>query len=152
MTRRLSGLFLTHADSPRFRSLPRAGKRLAPRLWAEIGADRSRYANAASLQALAGTSPVLFQSGTYSKPHRRYACIKPLRNAMQQFAWQSTLSEPWALAYYQRQRAEGKSHTVAVRALANVWTRIILALWRDKQDYQSETFEAAQRAHGQRVA
>jgi hypothetical protein len=145
-------LFVAHADSSHFRSLPRAGKRLAPRLLAEIGHDRSRYADAASLQALAGTSPVLFQSGTYSKPHRRYACIKPLRNALQQFAWQSTLSEPWALAYYQRKRAQGKSHTIAVRALANVWARIILALWRDKQDYQREIFEAAQRAHGQRVA
>jgi len=148
----IARLFLTHTDSPRFQSLPRAGKRLAPRLLAEIGDDRSRYADAASLQALAGTSPVLFQSGTYSKPHRRYACIKPLRNALQQFAWQSTLSEPWALAYYERKRAEGKSHTVAVRSLANVWIRIILALWRDKQDYQRETFEAAQRAHGQQVA
>lgn len=145
-------LFLTHADSPRFQSLPRAGKRLAPRLLAEIGDDRSRYANAASLQALAGTSPVLFQSGSYAKAHRRYACIKPLRNAMQQFAWESTLSEPWALDYYQRKRAEGKSHTVAVRALANVWARILYALQRDEQEYQAETFEMAQHAHGQRVA
>ena len=51
-------LFLTHADSRLIRSLPRAGKRLAPRLLAELGDDRSRYQNAASLQALAGTSPV----------------------------------------------------------------------------------------------
>lgn len=145
-------LFLSHADSPRFQSLPRAGKRLAPRLLAEIGDDRSRYASAASLQALAGTSPVLFQSGTYAKAHRRYACIKPLRNALQQLAWQSTLSEHWALDYYQRKRAEGKSHSVAVRALANVWARILYALERDGQEYQTETFEAAQRAHGRRVA
>jgi len=145
-------LFLMHADSTRFQSLPRAGKRLAPRLLAEIGDDRSRYADAASLQALAGTSPVLFQSGVYAKAHRRYACIKPLRNAMQQFAWQSTLSESWALAYYQRKRTEGKSHTVAVRALANVWARIIYALWRDKKEYCAETFEGAQHAHRRRVA
>jgi transposase len=145
-------LFLTHADSSLFQSLPRAGQHLAPRLLTEIGDDRSRYADAASLQALAGTSPVLFQSGLYAKAHRRYACIKPLRNAMQQFAWQSTLSEPWALAYYQRKRTEGKSHTVAVRALANVWTRIIYALWRDQKQYCAATFEGAQQAHGQRIA
>jgi transposase len=145
-------LFLTHADSARFLSLPRAGKRLAPRLLAEIGDDRSRYADAASLQALAGTSPVLFQSGSYAKAHRRYACIKPLRNAMQQFAWQSTLSEPWALSYYQRKRSEGKSHTVAVRALANVWARILYALQRDDKEYRAETFEMAKLAHGQRAA
>jgi transposase len=137
-------LFLISADSPLFASLPRAGKRLAPRLLAEIGDNRSRYADAASLQALAGTAPVLFQSGNYAKAHRRYACLKPLRNAMQHFAWQSTLQEPWAMAYYQRKRTEGKSHTVAIRALANVWLRIIYAMWRDRTPYVSATFEAAQ--------
>jgi transposase len=137
-------LFLLSADSAIFASLPRAGKRLAPRLLAEIGDDRSRYADAASLQALAGTAPVLFQSGSYAKAHRRYACLKPLRNAMQHFAWQSTLQEGWALAYYQRKRSEGKSHTVAIRALANVWLRIIYAMWRDRTPYVSATFEAAQ--------
>ncbi len=113
-------LFLTHEDHEIFASLPRAGKRLAPRLLAEIGDDRKRYQDASSLQALGGTSPVLFQSGMYSKAHRRLGCIKPLRNALHQFAWQTTQSEPWAMQYYQRKRAEGKSHTVAVRALANV--------------------------------
>lgn len=137
-------LFLTHADSAIFASLPRAGKRLAPRLLAEIGDDRTRYADAAALQALAGTAPVLFQSGAYAKAHRRYACLKPLRNAMQHFAWQSTLQEPWALAYYQRKRQEGKSHTVAIRTLANVWLRIIYAMWRDRTRYASTTFETAQ--------
>jgi transposase len=145
-------LFLTHADSARFQSLPRAGKRLAPRRFSQIGDDRSRYADAASLQAQAATSPVLFQSGVYAKAHRRYACIKPLRNVMQQFAWQSTLSESWALAYYQRKRTEGKSHTVAVRALANVWARILYALERDEKEYCAETFETAQSVHGQRIA
>jgi hypothetical protein len=145
-------LFLTHADSPRFQSLPPAGKQLAPRRLPEIGDDRSRYASAARVIALAGTSPVLFQSGTYAKAHRRSACIKPRLFAMQQLAWQSTLSEAWALDYYRRKRAEGKSHSVALRALANVWARILYALERDEQEYQTETFEAAQRAHGRRVA
>src|SRR5438876_2408956 len=110
-----------HEDNEVFSSLPRAGKRLAPRLLAEIGDDRTRYAHTASLQALAGTSPVPYESGNYSKPHRRYACSKPLRNALHQFAWQSTQSESWASAYDQRKRQEGKSHSEAVRALANVW-------------------------------
>ena len=137
-------LFLSHADSALFASLPRAGKRLAPRLLAEIGDDRTRYADASGLQALAGTAPVLFQSGSYAKAHRRTACLKPLRNAMHHFAWQSTMQEAWALTYYQRKRAEGKSHSVAVRALANSWLRIIFALWRDGRPYQTDIFTAAQ--------
>ncbi len=145
-------LFLIHEDLELFQSLPRAGVRLAPRLLAELGDDRDRYESASSLQALAGTSPVLFQSGTYQKAHRRLGCIKPWRNALQQFAWQSTLQEAWAREYYQRKRAEGKSHTVAVRALANVWARILYAVWKTKQPYQTTTFEQARQAHAPRVA
>jgi transposase len=145
-------LFLTHSDHEIFESLPRAGKRLAPRLLAEIGDQRQRYQDASSLQALGGTSPVLFQSGMYSKAHRRKGCIKPLRNALQQFAWQTTKSEPWAADYYQRKRTEGKSHTVAVRALANVWVRIIFAIWVNHQCYQTATFEQAQQQHARRAA
>jgi transposase len=145
-------LFLTHADHEIFESLPRAGKRLAPRLLAEIGDDRKRYQHASGLQALGGTSPVLYQSGMYSKAHRRLGCIKPLRNALHQFAWQTTQSEAWAKAYYQRKRAEGKSHTVAVRALANVWVRIIFALWSNQSCYETATFEQSQRQHARRAA
>lgn len=145
-------LFLLHADSTRFAHLPGAGKRLAPRLLAEIGDDRSRYADATGLQALAGTAPVCYESGKYARAHRRYACLKPLRNAMQQFAWQATVHEPWAKTYYQRKRAEGKSHSVALRSLANIWLRIIYALWRDQTDYRRETFEAAQTQHMRKVA
>ena len=145
-------LFLTHEDHELFASLPRAGKRLAPRLLAEIGDDRTRYQDASSLQALGGTSPVLFQSGMYSKAHRRMGCIKPLRNALHQFAWQTTRSEAWARDYYQRKRAEGKSHTVAVRALANVWVRIIFAIWSRRCCYETATFEHAQQQHARKAA
>jgi len=145
-------LFLRHEDNEVFSSLPRAGQRLAPRLLAEIGDEGTRYADAGSLQALAGTSPVLFQSGNYAKAHRRLGCIKPLRNALHQFAWQSTQQEGWASDYYQRKRAEGKSHTVAVRALSNVWARIIFAMVNKHEPYDSATFEAAQRLHAHRAA
>ncbi len=150
----ISPLFLTHKDHELWSALPRAGKRLAPRLLAEWGDDRTRYANATRVQTLAGTAAVPFQSGHYAKAHKRFACLKPLRNALYQFAWQSTRQEPWALAYYQRKRAEGKSHSMAVRALANVWVRIIYRMWVTKTCYQTATFEAAQVAHAprQRIA
>lgn len=145
-------LFLSHEDHEVFSSLPGAGRRLAPRLLAEIGDDPARYAKAASLQALGGTSPVLFQSGTYSKPHRRQGCIKPLRNALHQCAWQSTQQEAWAKAYYERKRTEGKSHSVAVRALSNTWARIIFALLQSHTPYTSATFEAAKHQHAPKAA
>jgi len=148
----ITRLFRLHSDSRAFASLPRAGQRLAPRLLAEWGDDRGRYTDAASVQALAGTSPVPFQSGNFAKAHRRYACNKPLRNALQQFAWQSTQKEAWALAYYQRKRREGKSHSMAVRALANQWVRLIYALWSKQETYDPATFLADQQAHAPRAA
>jgi transposase len=148
----ITRLFLTHSDSRAFASLPRAGERLAPRLLAEWGDDRGRYPDAASVQALAGTAPVAFQSGKFVSVHRRYACSKPLRNALHQFAWQSTLREPWAQAYYQRKRREGKSHSMAVRALANQWVRIIYAFWVKHEAYDATIFLAAQQAHAPRAA
>ena len=148
----ITRLFRLHSDSRAFASLPRAGTRLAPRLLAEWGDDRGRYTDAASVQALAGTSPVPFQSGNFAKAHRRYACNKPLRNALQQFAWQSTQKEAWALAYYQRKRRDGKSHSMAVRALANQWVRLIFALWAKHETYDPATFLAAQQAHAPRAA
>jgi transposase len=148
----ISRLFLSHPDSTIFSSLPRAGKRLAPRLLAGWGDDRERYASAASVQALAGTSPVAYESGHYAKAHRRYACVKPFRNVLYQFAWQSTFQESWAAAYYQRKRSEGKSHSMAVRALANVWVRIIQAMWLKHRPYVRETFLAAQHSHAGQAA
>jgi len=148
----ITRLFRLHSDSRAFASLPRAGTRLAPRLLAEWGDDRGRYTDAAGVQALAGTAPVPFQSGNYAKAHRRYACNKPLRNALQQFAWQSTQKEAWALAYYQRKRRDGKSHAMAVRALANQWVRLIYALWSKHETYDPATFLAAQQAHAPRAA
>src|SRR5438876_2410473 len=150
----ISPLFLMHNDQELWSSLPGAGKRLAPRLLAEWGDDRSHYADANSVQTLAGTAPVPFQSGNYAKAHKRFACVKPLRNALYQFAWQSTQQEAWARDYYQRKRAQGKTHSMAVRALANVWVRIMYRMWLNKTGYQTGTFEAAKRAHAprQRVA
>jgi transposase len=145
-------LFLKHPDHELWQSLPRAAKRLAPRLLAEWGDDRSRYLDAQSVQELAGTAPVPFQSGNFAKAHKRFACLKPLRNVLYQVAWQTTLSESWAAVYYQRKRAAGKSHSMAVRALANVWVRIIFRMWQEKSCYQTTIFEAAQLAHAKRAA
>src|SRR5262249_41256214 len=143
-------LFLSHNDADLWRSLPRAGKRLAPRLLAEWGDDRSRFADANSVQQLCGTAPVPYESGNYAKAHKRFACSKPLRNALQQFAWQSTQHEAWARDYYQRKRAQGKTHSMAVRALANVWVRISYRMWVSHTCSHAATFEAARLSHAPR--
>ena len=150
--REIRALFRTHSDSVIFASLPRAGNRLAPRLLAEWGDDRERFDFNREVQALSGTSPTPFQSGKYSRPHFRWSCVKDFRYAMQLFAWESTISEPWAREYYDSQRKRGKTHQQAIRALANVWIRIIFAMWKTRQPYNREVFLAAKNAHRRMVA
>src|SRR5258707_6334484 len=144
-------LFLSQDDHELWRSLPGAGKRLAPRLLAEWGEDRSRYADATSVQTLAGTAPVPFASGNYAKAHKRFACVKPLRNVLHQFAWQSTRQEAWALAYYQRKRAEGKTHSMAGRPLAHILVRIIYRMWVRHTNSHTPSLGAARRSHAPRA-
>lgn len=62
-------------------------------------------------------------------------CRKPFRNTLYQYAWTSLQKEEWAAEYYQRKRKEGKSHTMALRALANQWVRVIHALWKKGEAY-----------------
>lgn len=140
-------LFRSHPDSLIFASLPGAGKRLAPRLLAGWGEDRGRYDNAAAMQALAGTSPVLHQSGKYRFARCRRACVKFLRRALQLFAYQSVRLVSWARDYYVCKRAAGKTHHEALRALANIWVRIIFAMWLKRETYDEAVFLAARAKH-----
>ena len=140
-------LFRAHSDSMIFQSIPGVGKRLGPRLLAEWGDDRSRYASFESVAALAGTSPVPFQSGRFKRARKRFACVKSFRDALYRMAWLSTRYEPWARDYYKRKRAQGKSHSVAVRALSNVWVRIIFGMWKSSECYSRSKFLASQAAH-----
>lgn len=148
----ITRLFKSHPDSPIFASLPGAGIRLAPRLLAGWGDDRSRYENAAAVQTLAGTSPVLYQSGKYRFARQRRACVKFLRRALHLFAFQSARLVPWAQDYYQRKRAAGKTHHEALRALANIWVRIIFAMWLNRRPYDESVFLAAKAKHAPLVA
>ncbi len=56
------------------------------------------------------------------------------------------------MTYYEHKRREGKSHSVAVRALANVWVRILFAMWLKREVYQPAVFEQARREHAPRAA
>jgi len=145
-------LFQQHHDSDIFAGLPGAGKRLAPKLLAEWGDNRTLYDSFSSVQALAGTSPVAFQSGKYNRARRRTSCVKPFRNALHEFTWCSVRWEPWAKEYYSRKRKGGKSHHVAIRSLANNWVRIIFALWKKQEQCDPNVFRASQLRHFQKTA
>lgn len=148
----ITRVFEAHSDRALFASLPGVGQRIAPRLLAEWGEDRTRYASAASVQALAGTSPVIFQRGPYRSTRMRSSCSKPLRNVSYQFARTSIQQDAWAKSYYTRKRQEGKTFTMAVRALANPWVRVLYAVWQKREIYDPQVFAQAQQAHGRQAA
>jgi transposase len=145
---RIEALFADHPDHDLFGSLPGAGPKLAPRLLSEIGSDRSLYEDAQSLQCVAGTAPVSYQSGQIHKVHMRRGCNKNLRHAMYLFADKSRAQSTWASAYYTTQRERGKSHAQALRCLGQRWIKIIWKMWQTSTPYDPEIHMKNQTKHG----
>lgn len=136
----IQGLFATHPDALLFRSFPGAGDCLAPRLAAAFGTDRTRFANAAAMQQLSGVAPVTRRSGNSCHIFRRLACAKFLLQTFHEFAGCSVRLCEWARLYYEAQRARGKGHHAAVRALAFKWIRILWRCWRDRTPYDEQRY------------
>ena len=132
---RMKQIMLAHPLGPVFDSIPGAGKVLAGKLMALFGDDKDRFIKAGEIQALFGTAPVNFQTGNYHKVHMRRGCNREARATLYYFSFCSMRYCSWARAYYDRQRARGKTHAVSVRALSNKWIRVLFQLWKHEQPY-----------------
>ena len=141
-------LFLQHPDAKIFDSLPGAGEKIAPRLLAEIGEDRAMFPDAQSLQCLAGTAPVSFQSGQVHRVRLRHQCNKFLRHTMHLWANLSRDCCPWATTYYKALRAKGKSHACALRSLGQRWLKIVWKMWQTRTPYDADLHARNQLKHG----
>jgi transposase len=115
----LADAFGEHADHAIITSFPGLGDVTGARILAEIGDDRTRFADAKALKAYAGSAPVTRASGrSISVSHRR---VKNDRLAAAGFVWAfvaATHSEP-AKAHYRRRRDIGDRHPAALRNLFN---------------------------------
>ena len=145
---RIEELFASHPDHHLFGSLPGAGPTLAPRLLGELGQNRQSFDSPQSLQCFAGTAPVSFQSGQIHRVRIRRQCNRFLRHALHLFARCSLPKSAWAEAYYQSQRARGKSHACALRCLAHRWLEILWKMWQDRRPYDAELHLANLKKHG----
>lgn len=121
------------------KSLP-AGKTgvVVPKIWAQLGDAQGRWESFQHLQAQAGNVPVTKRSGKATLVQFRFACNKSLRYAMDQFSFISLRCSPWALAYYQQQRARGHTHRQALRALGAKWLKIIFVIWSRHVPYNED--------------
>lgn len=146
--RQIAALFATHPDAPIFASFPGSGDCLAPRLVAAFGTQRARFPAAEAMQRLSGVAPVTRRSGQSHHVQRRYACAKFLLQTFHELARCSIKFCEWARLYYEAQRAKGKGHHAAVRALAFKWVRILWRCWSQRVAYDDATYIAAlKRSH-----
>jgi transposase len=124
-------------------SLPGAGRTLAPALVACFGRDPARFEDAGQARAFMGTAPITRESGRQRSVCFRRACCKFARRTLQLFAQLSMRECAWAKAFYDKQRDGGRRHPAAVRALANKWVKIILAMRRTGERYEEAKYAAA---------
>jgi len=109
--------FNQHPDAGIITSFPGLGPLTGARVLAEIGDDRSRFADAKGLKAYAGAAPVTRASGkTRSVTVRR---IKNNRLAAAGYLWSfsALTASPGARAHYDRRRDTGDRHAAAQRNL-----------------------------------
>jgi transposase len=111
--------FEQHPDAKIIASFPGLGALTGARLLAEIGDDRSRFADARALKAYAGSAPVTRESGK-----SRYVMTRKVKNqrlaaAGYIWAFSALTASPGARAHYDRRRQANERHTAAQRNLFN---------------------------------
>jgi transposase len=109
--------FNQHPDAGIITSFPGLGPLTGARVLAEIGDDRSRFADAKGLKAYAGAAPITRASGkTTAVLHRR---VKNQRLAAVGYLWafSALTASPGARNHYDRRRKDGDRHAAAQRNL-----------------------------------
>ena len=148
----IAELFSQHPDRALFDNLPGAGDALGPRLLSAFGSEHDRFDNVLEPLSFFGIAPVTERSGKTTFVHFRWACSKFLRQTFHEFAGCSVHFCAWAKAFYDQQRARGKDHHAAVRALAYKWIRILFRCWKTRQPYDPQRYLAALAQHGSPLA
>lgn len=103
---------------------------------AEVG-DARRFRNASALVSYAGLNPSVNQSGRFDSgggPITKHGSPY-LRRALWLAANRARQYDPSLRAFYERKRAEGKCHRVAVTAVARKLCHIVFAVMRDGVPY-----------------
>jgi transposase len=137
---KIAVLFAAHADAEFFANLPGAGPQLAPRLLVAFGEHRTRYTQAQDLLRYTGIAPVTESSGNKCWVHWRWSCPIFVRQTFVEWADQSRRHSFWADAFYKMQRKNGKTHPMAMRALAFKWIRILFRCWQDRKPYDEARY------------
>jgi transposase len=129
-----------HKDASLWKSFPRAGKQLAPRLLTAFGDDRDRWKEVQDVQEFSGMAPVTEQSGNGCYVHWRWMAPKFLMQTFYEYAEQSRLGSSWAEAFCTMKKEQGDDHPTVIRKLAFKWIRIMYRCWMNEEKYSENRY------------
>lgn len=118
-------------------TIPGVGPATGATIIGEIG-DISRFSNPKKLVAFAGIDPTVMQSGAFSGSHNRLSKRGSpfLRRAIWMAAVVASRTDPVFRGFYEKKRAEGKSHGTAIGAVARKLTYTIFAVLTANKPYE----------------
>lgn len=118
-------------------TIPGIGDVLAPVILAEIG-DIERFADPAKLVAFTGIDPSTNQSGQKVSGDERISKRGSpyLRHAVHTAAFVAISNDPHLREYYDRKKAEGKHHYVALAGVQRKLLQIIWAVLKERRPYR----------------
>ena len=135
----LAERFNQHPDAKIIRSLPGLGMTLGARVLGEFGDDPNRYADTKSRKNYSGMSPITKTSGKHHVVLARYARNNRLSDACYLWAFASLTASPGARHFNDQRRANGATHSRALRALANRFVGILHGCLRHHSIYDEHT-------------
>lgn len=143
----LTKRFENHDSAEILTSMPGFGPVLAATFLAHIGGTLDGFDTADRLACFAGLAPVPCDSGPISgNLHRPQRFNRGLLRTCYFAALSSLKNSPISRAFYDRKRAEGKSHKQALIALARRRINVIWAMLRDHTTYEERVITRASTA------
>ncbi len=137
----LGALVDEHVVCSRLLTMPGVGFRTAARIVVETSGRH--FTTAGHLAAFAGLAPVTHRSGTSVRGERApRRGNRRLKRALYLSAF-AALKDPTSRAYYDRKRADRKTHQAALLALARRRSDVLFAMLRDDAEYDPEHALAA---------
>lgn len=142
-------LYVAHELFPILDSFPGAGEVLGPRLLLAAAGAPTRFGTAECWLSYTGIAPVSESSGKSHWVHWRWHAPKFLQQSLHEFAAASIPYCAWAAAFYHQQtKIRNVPRSVAIRALAFKWGRIVFACVSQGRPYEDAAYLKALKDKG----
>lgn len=134
MDERIEAVAARSSIATRLRTIPGFGPVCSATLAGELG-NIDRFEAEGSLALYTGMTRLNNDSGTYVGTKNTRQVNTHAKEALMTAAARHYQHAPESRAYYEKKRAEGKTHNQAVRALGRHLVRVIWSMLRNDRDY-----------------